>query len=369
MLIRAVPTSLSTNGLPVKAVDRQRVLMLTPSRGLGGGIERYAETVEWAFADQSVEHRRIDLHSSGPVAHARMLAEARRQLRMARVPTRLVLLHRALLPVASVLARDALVEGTSVVCHGSDVWDKSLRPRRYAELRLMRLPRVRVVGVSSFTAGALATDCPAAVLPPGLSRTWFQTLVSAADQAGQRPPGIRLVTAFRLADWRDKGLPELLGAVAGLGRADVSLAVCGSGEPPADLRELVRQHPYSELKPGLTDRGLAQELAAADLFVLATRTRPGRRASGEGFGLVLLEAQVAGTPVVAPAFGGSHDAFLDHVTGVAPADETAESLRKVLDDLIGGCGLLDRMGRLAAEWSRECFAPDRYAARAVSTLL
>jgi phosphatidyl-myo-inositol dimannoside synthase len=368
ILTRAAPISLSTNGSPVKAGDRQRVLLLTPSCGLGGGIERYAETVEWAFADQSVEHRRIDLHNSGPVAHARMLAEARRQLRMARVPTRLVLLHRALLPVASVLARDALVQGTSVICHGSDVWDK-LRPRRYAELRLMRLPRVRVIGVSSFTAGALAADCPAAVLPPGLSRTWFQTLVSAADEAAQRSPGIGLVTAFRLADWRDKGLPQLLSAVAALGRADVSLAVCGSGEPPADLRELVRQHPYCELKPGLTDRGLAQELAAADLFVLATRTRPGRHASGEGFGLVLLEAQVAGTPVVGPAFGGSHDAFLDHVTGVAPADETAESLRKVLDDLISDGGLLDRMGRLAAEWSRECFAPDRYAARAVATLL
>jgi phosphatidyl-myo-inositol dimannoside synthase len=353
----------------VTAGDRQRVLLLTPSRGLGGGIERYAETVEWAFADQGVEHRRIDLHSSGPVAHARLLAEARRQLRMARGPTRLVLLHRTLLPVASVLARDALVEGTSVVCHGSDVWDKPLRPRRYAELRLMRLPRVRVIGVSSFTAGALAADCPAAVLPPGLSRAWFQTLVSVADPAQQRAPGIRLVTAFRLADWRDKGLPELLSAVAALGRADVSLSVCGSGEPPAELRELVRQHPYCELKAALTDRGLARELAAADLFVLATRTRAGRRASGEGFGLVLLEAQVAGTPVVGPAFGGSHDAFLDHVTGVAPADETAESLSKVLDDLISGGALLDRMGRLAAEWSRECFAPDRYAARAVATLL
>jgi phosphatidyl-myo-inositol dimannoside synthase len=369
MMSRAAPTSSSTNGSAMPAGDRPQALLLTPSRGLGGGIERYAETVQWAFAERGVTFRRVDLHGSGPAAHARMLADARRQLGKARVPVRLVLLHRTLLPVASLLARHSLVQGTSVVCHGSDVWDTKLRPRRYAELRLMRLPRTRVVGVSSFTAGALAADCPAAVLPPGLSRDWFQTLADAADQTRRQEPGIRLATAFRLADWRDKGLPELLSAVAGLGRADVSLAVCGSGEPPAELRDLARRHPYCELKPGLTDRALAAELAAADLFVLATRTRAGRRASGEGFGLVLLEAQVAGTPVVAPAFGGSHDAFLHHVTGVAPADETAGSLRRVLGDLLSDGSLLGRMGKLATEWSRECFAPERYADRAVATLL
>jgi phosphatidyl-myo-inositol dimannoside synthase len=365
----AGPTSSSTNGSAVTSGDRPRVLLLTPSCGLGGGIERYAQTLEWVLAERGVEYRRIDLDRPGPVAHMRMLAEARRQLRAARVPVRLVLLHRTLLPVACLLAQDARVGGISVICHGSDVWDAKLHLRRYAELRLMRLPPVRVIGVSSFTAGALAGGRPVAVLPPGLSRTWFQTLVSVADQTIRQSTGNRLVTAFRLADWRDKGLPELLSAIAGLGRPDVSLTVCGSGQPPAALRDLLPQHPYCELKPGLTDHALASELASADLFVLATRTRAGRHASGEGFGLVLLEAQVAGTPVVAPAFGGSHDAFLDHVTGVSPADETAQSLGKVLDELLRDSALLDQMGKLAAEWSRQSFAPDRYAARAAAALL
>jgi glycosyltransferase involved in cell wall biosynthesis len=180
---------------------------------------------------------------------------------------------------------------------------------------------------------------------------------------------LHLATAFRLGDWDGKGLPQLLGAVAAIGRSDVQVTVCGSGEPPPELQSLVREHPFCSLRPGLTDRELAGQLAAADLFVLATRTRPGRAASGEGFGLVLLEAQVAGTPVVGPAYGGSHDAYVDRVTGVAPADETTGSLAKILDELLRDPSRLARMGRQAAEWARESVSPEAYASGVVASLL
>ena len=50
----------------------------------------------------------------------------------------------------------------------------------------MRHPDVRLVAVSSFTAGALFPGGQATVLPPGLSRTWFGELVSAADRRRRR---------------------------------------------------------------------------------------------------------------------------------------------------------------------------------------
>lgn len=346
-----------------------RALLLTPSFGLGGGIERYAETLEWAFAAQGVEYRRIDLCRAGPAAHARMLALGRDQVRSSAAPTRLVVAHRALLPTASLLAQERAVCGVSVVCHGSDVWSARHRIRRYIENCLMRRSSVRVVAVSSFTAGALSGDCPATILPPGLSHSWFHTLVDASSVAPERGGDIHLVTAFRLAGWRDKGLPQLLDAITALGRPDVRLTVCGTGEPSLELQRLVQEHHCCTLRPGLTDRDLARQLAAADLFVLATRTRPGRHASGEGFGMVLLEAQLAGTPVVGPAYGGSRDAFLDRVTGVAPTDESPGSLARLLDELLQDPGRLTQMGRRAAEWARESFAPENYAALAVARLL
>ena len=346
-----------------------RVLLLSPSRGLGGGIERYVATVEWAFAAEGVECQRLDLSGSGARAHARLLAQGRAILRADSEPARLVVAHRALLPVAALLARDSAVCGVSVLCYGSEMWGSRWRPRRNLERRLMRGAGVRVVACSNFTAGALMRDCRATVLPPALSREWFDTLAAAAAGRPGRGPGIRLATAFRLSDWRTKGLPQLVEAVTALGRPDVCLTICGSGNPPADLLRLVSEYSWCVLRPGLSDDDLARELAAADLFVLATQTRSGRGAVGEGFGLVLLEAQAAGTPVIAPAYGGSREAYIEGVTGVAPADESAEALTRTLHDLLKDPARLAWMGGHAAQWTRQAFAPERYAQLAVRRLL
>jgi phosphatidyl-myo-inositol dimannoside synthase len=346
-----------------------RVLLLSPSRGLGGGIERYVATVEWAFAAEGVECRRVDLSKSGASAHARLLVRSRAILRADPEPTRLVVAHRALLPVAALLARHSAVCGVSVVCYGSDVWGSRWRPRRNLERRLMRGAGVRVVACSNFTAGVLMRDCRATVLLPALSREWFDTLAAAATSSPGRGTGIRLATAFRLTNWRTKGLPQLVEAVTTLGLPGVCLTICGSGNPPADLLRLVSEHSWCVLRPGLSDDDLARELAAADLFVLATQTRSGRGAVGEGFGLVLLEAQAAGTPVIAPAYGGSREAYIEGITGVAPADESAEALTGTLHDLLKDPARLERMSGHAAQWTRQAFAPERYAQLTVKRLL
>ena len=259
--------------------------------------------------------------------------------------------------------------GSSVLCHGSDVWGMRLRPRWWIENRLMRRDGIRVIAVSSFTAGALFRGRLSSVLPPGLSRCWFDTLVKASGNVRASHPGIQVTTAFRLVDWRNKGLPELMNAIGALDRSDVHLTVCGSGDPPPDLRRHMQQREYCSLRPGLSDGELAAQLADSDLFVLATRTRHGRRPSGEGFGMVLLEAQVAGTPVVAPAYGGARDAYLDQVTGASPTDESEEALVSTLARLLRDPDRLARMGRRAAEWTSEAFAPDNYAPLAVARLL
>ena len=345
-----------------------RALLLSPSRGLGGGIERFVETLEWAFVEQGVEHQRVDLQHAGASAHARMIVEARNQM-CAFAPTRLIVAHRSLLPVAWMLTRRDPRCAISVLCYGNDVWGTRQWVRRQIENRLMCGVDVRVVAISGFTAGALVHNCQATLLRPGLSRDWFDTLVKASADAPAKRAEIRLVTAFRLAAWRGKGLPELLSAIAALGRTDVHITVCGTGQPPPELEQLVRQYPCCTLRPRCTDRQLAGELAQADLFVLATRTRAGRSCSGEGFGLVLLEAQVAGTPVIAPAYGGSHDAYLDRITGFTPIDESAEAMVKVLEQVLSNPERLEMMGKRAAEWARECFAPDQYASQAVARLL
>jgi len=348
-------------------------LLLTPSRGLGGGIERYVETVEWAFDARGIKYQRLDLYRPAnvgrAVAYARLLHDARKYLRADEKPTRVIVAHRSLLPAALLLRREGNVSGISVVCHGTEVWGDRAAWRKVTENRLIRNRGVRAIAVSSFTAGALIGNCPASVLSPGLTSDWFRTLVGASENCRKTQQGIHIVTAFRLDDYRGKGLPEIVRAIAMLGRKDVRLTVCGSGDPSAELQSLLQKYPFTDLYSRLSDAELARQFAVAHLFILATRTRPGRDPSGEGFGLVLLEAQVAGTPVIGPASGGAYDAYIEQVTGMTPADESSEALATSINNVLEDPSRLSEMGKRAAEWSRELFNPDSYASRVVERLL
>ena len=93
-----------------------RVLLLSSSHGLGGGIERYVQTLESAFAATGVACQRPGLCGCGAGAHARRLAQSRAILRAAREPARQGVAHRALRPVAPLLAR---------ISPGAPRWDRS----------------------------------------------------------------------------------------------------------------------------------------------------------------------------------------------------------------------------------------------------
>jgi hypothetical protein len=57
------------------------VLMLMPSRGLGGGFERYVETLESAFSLRGLKCRRLDLPRSGVRGHASLLSASHAAIR------------------------------------------------------------------------------------------------------------------------------------------------------------------------------------------------------------------------------------------------------------------------------------------------
>src|ERR1700687_4833706 len=132
-----------------------RVLLLTPSRGLGGGSERFFEKLECAFAREGVDYARVDLSNPGVPGHRRMLADVVADLRASDKHTRMVVAHPRLLPVAVLAARKIHTDGISVLCYGSDVWTSPLRLQRQVEKALMRRVNVRVVAMSSFTGGGL----------------------------------------------------------------------------------------------------------------------------------------------------------------------------------------------------------------------
>lgn len=346
------------------------VLLLAPSRGFGGGIERYVDSIETALRTAGARPARLDLHEGARQgtfsAHKSIYWRVRSHLGTSKVPTRLLVAHVSLLPAALAASRHRSVTGVTVILHGSEIWSPM---RRRAVQHLLRRSDVRTVAVSGFSAGALYPLTRASVLRPGLSRAWFDLLSAAGETPREQHDGLRMTTSFRLSDWESKGLPDLVEAIRLTGRTDIQLTVCGSGTVPVELRRLIDQTAFCSLRANLPDAELAEQFATADLFVLATRLQKAPISSGEGFGLVLIEAQLAGTPVIGPAFGGSSDAFRAGITGASPVDHSADALARVINDLTTDRFRLTSMGQAAAAWAREEFNPDRYAALACARLL
>jgi glycosyltransferase involved in cell wall biosynthesis len=150
----------------------------------------------------------------------------------------------------------------------------------------------------------------------------------------------------------------------------VAVQLCLAGAAPAPPRLLAETagRAWVSVVESPSDRELAALYANADVFVLATRTSTIQPLAAEGFGIVLAEAQLCGTPVVAPAFGGGTAAFVDGLTGLTPVDESASALARVLHDLIRSPSVLQSMGANAAVWARQRFDPVHFGDTVMSAL-
>lgn len=75
----------------------------------------------------------------------------------------------------------------------------------------------------------------------------------------------------------------------------------------------------------------------------------------EGFGLVLLEAQACGVPVVSSALGGSTEGLLDGITGHACREDSIEDIVEALHDLLSDDGATPFRSAEAVRLVRERF--------------
>ncbi|WP_239382257.1 glycosyltransferase family 4 protein [Frankia sp. CIT1] len=345
------------------------VLLLAPSLGLGGGIERYLSTVVRALEGSGAKVHRIDLltpgHHPTPAAKAVFVARALAVARRHRPVECLLIGHPGFMPVAVPVTGLARPRRSFVAFYGTDIWGTpSLR-----RTLLMRLSGASPLTISSFSAGALSSLGLPAVLPPGIDPLWRRTLLEATRQSSPDLPST-VLSVFRLSDWRGKGLPELAGAVVQVRErlGEVRLIVAGQGPAPAELVELL-DRVQAELRVSPSDAELAELYAKAGLFALCTRTRVGHPSSGEGFGIVLVEAQLAGCPVIAPFSGGSADAYVAGLTGWSPVDESTQALADLLLRLLSDPVRCAAAGLRAREWARTVTEPVAYAEQACRLLL
>jgi phosphatidylinositol alpha-mannosyltransferase len=152
-----------------------------------------------------------------------------------------------------------------------------------------------------------------------------------------------------------KGLEVLLHAMPALG-PDVRLWVAGDGPQTNELRQQVLGDPRIEWLGRVTDAEVASRLAGADVFCAPSL-------GGESFGVVLLEAMAARTPIVASDLPGYRRVVRPGGEGllVPPGDVDAlsDALRTVLTDDAVRARLADACAERAESFSMDTLA-ERY---------
>ncbi len=137
--------------------------------------------------------------------------------------------------------------------------------------------------------------------------------------------------------------------------------IAGSGPEEKNLRSLAAASPLKNeifFLGGITDEEKWCWLYACDAFILPTRTIG---PDFEGFGIVYLEANLAGRPVIAGDSGGVRDAVIDNVNGLLVQPEDMVEIRAAIKRLADSPELRKQLGLNGKSRAAQEFRWDKQA--------
>jgi phosphatidylinositol alpha-1,6-mannosyltransferase len=178
---------------------------------------------------------------------------------------------------------------------------------------------------------------------------------------GNRPV---VLTVGRLQ--KRKGHDQMIRALATIRQRvpDVLYVIIGDGEERTVLDRLVKELAvpgHVQFVGEVDDARLIHCYQQCDLFVL-----PNRREGSdiEGFGMVLLEAQSCGRPVVAGDSGGTAETMRPGETGLVVPCDGPDELARVMLELLARPDELARMGEAGRRWVVQEFDWEALTSRA-----
>ncbi len=164
--------------------------------------------------------------------------------------------------------------------------------------------------------------------------------------------GVIISTVSRLV--ARKGVDRVIRALANLER-DFLYMIAGDGPERASLEKLAKELGLAQkiiFLSEIEDEKLPHFYNLSDFFVLTPfEIHDGAKANFEGFGMVFLEANACGKPVIATSSGGIPDAVHDGYSALVIPPNDPESLKKALLTLIDDSDLRNSMSSQAIEWA------------------
>jgi len=248
----------------------------------------------------------------------------------------------------------------SVHAHGTELLPGDGSPKSRIEHRLIRRGIAgsdAAIAVSDWTRSTV-TDLGAgsvSVVHPGIpAETVARSPVDPDGQIRARydipPESPLLLTVARLGE--RKGHDLVIRAMAST--RDCHYLICGRGKARGNLEALAD-------RLGLADRvhfaGYVNEAEitayynSCDVFVMPSKLldEPG---DIEGFGIVFLEANARGKPVIGSNTGGITSAIADGETGLV-VEPTVDDVAEAIGTLLADHQLRAQLGRAGIEWARD----------------
>ena len=271
-------------------------------------------------------------------------------LRLARKKPRIIIAAHLNLAVPALWMKKISPQtNTIVLCHGVEVWDALPAARRRA-----LLAADMIIVPSTYTGAKLQTiqGVPAEkirILPWPINSEVLRMSEARSNLPlpSGFPAGPVILTVGRWAAAEQyKGADDLIRAMPQLRSSfpDVRLVAVGGGDDLPRLKSIAAELRVAEsvhFLEGISREQLAAFYANAAVFALPS--------TGEGFGIVFIEAMAFGLPVVGVAAGGVTDIIRDGVNGLfVPAKDPA-ALANSLARLLGDPALRSELGQNGAE--------------------
>jgi glycosyltransferase involved in cell wall biosynthesis len=250
-----------------------------------------------------------------------------------------------------------------VTFHGSDVtyadryWasqrDPFLRAYPARLRRLFRTPSVHFIAVSdAIRSTAIDKGVPAERIHVCHTGTDVKTYTRGTIPIASRPQKVLFVG--RLVSV--KGIDVLIRAADRVARThpDLEVVIVGDGPCRAELERQARGLPIRiEFLGSLSRERAKAHFQDARVLVLPSRTDP--FGAYEAFGMVVLEAQACGIPVITSAKGSKTCGILEGETGFSFPENDAEALAERLTRLLSDTQLNQRMADRAPDFVRDRF--------------
>lgn len=234
-----------------------------------------------------------------------------------------------------------------------------------------------VIANSAYTAalvkGVGVPESKVMVLRPSPGFPLYLTVdhekVSAARAACGFGTSFGLLALGRLV--ARKGFADAISAVAELMKrgVDVRLCVAGDGPERTKLQKLAETKGIADrvrFLGTIADQDLPALYGACDAFITVPKSIG---PDVEGFGIVYLEANVMGKPVIGSRAGGVPDAVIDGKTGLLVPPGDIAAIADAIERLVNDPALRQRLGEAGQRRVREDFGWRRQSRPVIERIL